>query len=770
MKKMLFFSALLCAGLSLAADERMIFAEGLARRGLHAQAATEYENLLKGAPASDATAEIRFRLGVCYAELGRRVEAIREFAAAAEMTDGDRKGAAQLRLAAELFAQEKTAEAQSLLEQVATGRVSNELRDAAMLRLGMCYEALGRVRDAETPYRVLAKGSDETARAARLRLAEVLTKLEKPDEALPICDAILADKGSENQHIPAAVRAFCICYAKPDFKKAVSYALKVPEKDLGDAGLLLSAAWAAARAERAVEARTWLAAEKRRSPKPTPDRLMLEGAIASALHDRPSAVTAYERLIAEFPKSKEAPEAAATMLSLRAVSGDPKDFLKHYARVSRLLSPEVRAQVAPYVLDASVNLRDRTSAGEAAAVLMLSEDPKVASEAAYRLAWLEQQLGEWESAGDRYMKLAERWPASPLASRAAYAAAYAFGQAKLPDRTDAALRLALASDDPAVASDALMLRARNALTEKDYPTAASSLDEYLTRWPNGTSAAEAAYFRGLIFFNAKDYKAAEMHFARALAANAPEEAKAAAKTEAKAGGPRPLAHALRTDASLRRAQCLQTLGRDEEAAALLQPLLQLADAASLDPAYLRWLADFRLGRKEWSAAEAAATALLARRELSAADRALGYTLKGQAAEGQGKAETAVSAYATALQQKAGGLAELRSALGLGRLHLASGAFDRAREALVQASGANLSDGEALRLRAEATGLLSQACTKLGDSAGALRADMSLIIFYDDEATVVPAFRRAAANLRAAGRKTEAETLVRECLQRYGKSL
>ncbi len=744
--------------MAFAADERLVFADGLWRRGLHAQAAAEYEALLKGG-LSDANlvSDIRFRLAECYEALkqGERARAL--YQEAIDASEGERRFAAQLRLAANLLEAKQPKAARPLLEALATGKASKPLRIAAAYRLGICYEALGRAKDAQTLYRFLADKGGEYTTFARLRLADLEGQAGNVKEALAYCDALLADASAKERHAAAGALAFGLAYGAQDFTAAAAYARALGEKALGEAGLLLPAAWAAAKTEAPSEARAWLAAEKLRNPKPTDDRLWLEGVIAAALGDDAGALTAYERILAEFPEGTQATAAAEAMLALRVKAGDPPGFLKHYGRAAQWLTPEARLALAPFVMDAAVQTRNRLLAAEAAALLAEKGEPVQAAEAAYRLAWLIRELGDEAAAGEAWLAAAERWPETPIAGRAAYAAAVAFRKAALPDRADVALRLALASSDPAVAPDALMLKARTQLAENDATGAATTLDEYLTRFPEGKAAAEVAYLRGLVFFNAKDFTAAEACLAKALAFG-----------QAREDGPAPLAHARRTDAALRRAQCLHTLGRGDEAATLLQPLVGLKDVETLDPAYWRWLADFRLARKEWAEAEAAAKAL-ATQAATPTDMVLAQSLLGRAAEGRGQAATAIAAYEAALASASATPTayDAQAALGLGRLRAAEGAHAKARTAFTLAAeraDANTDEGRAAR--AEAFDGLAVACRALDLPEEALRADMNLIIFFDDPTFVPAAFRRAIATLRAQGRNAEAETLQAELTQRY----
>ena len=695
--------ALAAAVCVAAGEERLRLAEGLARRGMHEQASAEYEAFLKETPAGDAADDARFALAACYERLGRDAEARAIYTDLAGRLKGERQTAARLRLGLSLLVLANApGEARQWLEMAATGQADDATRQVALLNLGLCYGRLGQ---------------DKTA------------------------EALLAFSGA---------------FKAQAWPEAADFAKEAGEAALRAGGLALPATYAALMAKRPDEAHAWLAAAKKASPTPTAERLALEGAVAEALGDRPGAVAAYERILAEFPKSAEAPAAAQAMLVARAKDNDPAAFLKAYARVAEHLSAETRAALAPLCLDAAIRAKDTAQARAAATWLMDNAPAEQAADAGYRLGWMERQAGQTAQAAETWLRVAEKWPAAPGAGRAAYAAATAFVEAKQPDRAARALDLALASGDAESAANALMLKARQALAENDAAGAAPALDEYLTRFPQGQSAAEAAYLRGLLFFNAQDFAAAERTLAKALA-----EAK-------EAGGPTPLDHARRTDAALRRAQSLHALGRGDEAAALLQPLVALKDAQTLAPAYLGWLAEFRIGRGEWAEAEAAARALLARDNLPAADRALGNLLIGRAAEAQGHRAAAEAAYANVL--KAGETAptayDAEAGTRLGQLLAAAGANDRARDAFRIAieRAADTPEGRAARARAYAG--LAAACDALGLREEALRANMSLVIFYEDKDLVPAAFRAAIANLRAQGRPDEAKTLEAEFAQRY----
>jgi tetratricopeptide (TPR) repeat protein len=208
---------------------------------------------------------------------------------------------------------------------------------------------------------------------------------------------------------------------------------------------------------------------------------------------------------------------------------------------------------------------------------------------------------------------------------------------------------------------------------------------------------------------------------------------------------------------------------NDEAAALLQPLLGMKDAEALAPTYLRWLADFRLERGEWAEAEAAARVLSTKSTATDADKVLAQTLIGKAAQGRGQTATALAAYEAALNVCTKPTAyDAEAAVGLGELRLAEGDYLKAKEAFTRAiATADLDTADGRLNRAKAYTGLASACKAAGLNAEALRANMSLIIFFDDKERVTKAFQEAIALLDAEGRTREADRLRQELNERYG---
>lgn len=741
-----------------AADERLTFADGLFRRGMIDQAVAEYEAFLKapGNVTVEVLNDARFNLAECYEKQGKATAAQTLYKDVVAHADGEREAAAKLRLAISYLTTQNAQEALPLLETLAFQKASSKLMEVARYRLAVCYEQMNRLADAESLYKIIVKQGGEYASHARLAQAALVAKTGRTDEAIKLYQEILAETKDAAKKQEIALAAFSVAYRAEKYAEATTLSLEVGDKLLAKHQLLLPASWAALRANRPDEARVWLASDKTLNPSATPSRLVLEGAIATALGDSLGAITAYERLLSEFPGDAQAPSAAESMLALRARAGDPAAFLNAYARVATLLSERARASLMWYRLDAALQTSNADHTRAAATWLIEHAAPEQAAEASYRLGTLEHKEKNYAAAGETWLRTAETWPTMPTAGRAAFAAACAFRQAEMKDRADQALALALASGDETIVPEALLLRAREALAEQDVAGASAALDEYLTRFPKGKSVAEVAYLRGLIFFNAQDFQAAIGMLARALAVKGDDNQT-------------PLGHARQIDAAMRQAQSHHSLGHNDEAAALLQPLLEMKDAEALTPNYLRWLAEFRLTRGEWAEAEAAARALANKASATTADKVLAQTLIGRAAQGRGQTATALAAYESALKLSTEKTAyDAEAAVGLGELRLAERDYPKAREAFLLAiDRASMDNPEGRLLRAKSYSGLAASCKALQLNAEALRANMSLIIFFDDKARVTTAFQEAISLLELEGRKREADALRQELNDRYG---
>lgn len=741
--------------------EQATFAEGLFRRKFYAEAADEFEPLLKGTP-EDSLQFIDFalRLAECYVKTDRPVEAKKLFnKVSSSAIEGDHRATARLRLASLYRADGENEMALPFLETVVTDKKCAEaLRLSARIELAQTLVAMKRYDAAAVQYKALSETSPAHEISAKIALLRIYNDTQAYGAAMDLCEEVMQNQAASASEVQeVAAFGFSIACQQQDYPRAINF-VKNQNKS---AFPRLVVAWVLLKMGDAEEAAIWLADDKAANPTPTAERLSLESAICEALKDTMGALTACERLLAEFPDAPESKAAASTMLVIRARQGEPTPFLQAYERVKERLSDETKLALAPYRLDAALRTKDAVAARAAAALLEAKGTIEQASDALYRIAWMAQEDAHWASAGEDYLTVATKWPTATIAGRAAYAAAYAFSRAGMNDRQSLAIQTALNTKDESIIPDVLMLRARMELSEKNFPAASRTLDEYLIRFPGAKDAPEANYLRGLLFFQERDFVPAEA--ALKLACDLGQESNTTC---------RPLSHDRRIDATLRRAQALHALTRSDEAAELLQPIIEMKDAEKLDASYLYWLAEFRLGRQEWAMAEHAARLMVTRTEPGTANRMNAHVLNGRAHEGLGNNDSALTAYLLAREIKLSPptTKTIEAALGAGRMYRLSGEHQKARDAFFEVTKMANQETQTGRAHlAEAFNGIAVACKAMKQNDEALRANMRLIIFFDKENSYVPqAYRDAIEILEGRGPKEQekAQALREEYNAKY----
>ncbi|MDO4527478.1 MAG: tetratricopeptide repeat protein, partial [bacterium] len=406
--------------------ERATLAEGLFRRKFYEMAAVEFEVLVKETPADTPLGiDFTLRLAECYAKTNRIAQAKKLYnQVSGSPIVGDHRATARLRLA-KLFREAGDNEmAVPFLETVVSDeKCSPDLRLSARIELAQVFVQLQRYQQAIKHYQELITTSKEHEVLAKMALIRIYNEQKAFSTAMDLCEEVMQHpKASAADIEDVAVFGFSVACQEEDYPRAVNFT-----KNQNKAAFpRMTVAWVLLKTGDAEHALEWLSDDKAANPKASPERLSLEIAICEALKDQAGALTACERLLAEFPNAREAKSAAATMLVLRARQGQPAAFLEAYKRVQeRYLSNETKLALAPYRLDAALRTKDVLSARAAAALLEEKGSPEQAADALYRVAWMEQEKENWAAAGEAYLDVAEKWPTASIAGRAAYAAAYA---------------------------------------------------------------------------------------------------------------------------------------------------------------------------------------------------------------------------------------------------------------------------------------------------------------------------------------------------------
>ncbi len=756
-----FFTVLLLFSVaSLRAEsERLLLAEGFYRRNMFDLAAPEYKAALAEPelPGNQKPA-ILYRLAECQRRTGRIPEAKETYISLVKAYPADENAhRARLQLALFMLEAGQTPQALKLLEALRADYIPAEIRDAAAYHLAATFEQTGNDEEAIRRYEAIAGEKSDYAEYASMRLAWLCSRKADPEnirKATGIYHHIALNSKDPNRIAQALAAAAQLAYAGNHWDESATLFLRLREQSpdlLLTENLSLPAAWACYRSGRMAQAQS-IAETALAAPDPKlPDQLLyLIANTARSLAQTTQAHTAYTRLIKTCPQSPFAPAAHYEQLLLLYSEGRYADFLT-LAKTFENPPPESADRLLRMQLEAATQL-DRTddAVSFASRLIQTHPDSPLAPDAAYRLAWLYQKQEKWELAADAYRNLATRWPQSPEAAKACYAAAICMSRAQKPDAMlqELATLLTRYPDDP-LAPDALLLKAREEIAAARYPIAAATLDELIRRFPQSPHIPQALFWRGTLFRQTQDFGSAQDYLDRAIRAGLPRE------TE--------------IEAQLQRGHALQQLKRDQEAAALLQPLIDLKTHEKIDTPKLRWLTEFQMQTQNWPLALKAAQAFHAAAQ-TPADRQLALLYLARVNTALDQKATAIESLrqAQALARTTPTAAAGEIGLRLGELYAQAGDDASAKDAFTwSAAQASTPAQRTIRARAiEALALIAQRQNRLED---ALRLNMSLIILYDNDALIPPAISRSIALLDTLNRPDERRELIAELIARYPQS-
>lgn len=760
MPRFLFLALLLFSAAHLRAEsERLTLAEGFYRRNMFDLAAPEYQAALaEPGIAENQKPAILYRLAECQRRTGRIKEAQSSYIALIKAHSSDENAhRARLQLAVLMLDAGQITQALPLLEALRASYIPAEIRDAAAYHLAAAFEQTSNDEEAIRRYESIAGGKSDYAEYAAMRLAWLYSRKADPDhirKATGIYHDIALRSKDPTRVAQALAAAAQLAYTGEHWDESSALFLRLREHSpemLLTENLSLPAAWACYRSGRVPEAQS-IAETALAAPNPRqPDQLLyLIANTARSLGQTQPAHEAYTRLIKNHPKSTLTPAAYYEQLLLLYSEGRYADFLA-LAKNFEKPPAESADRLLRMQLEAATRL-DRTddAVGFASRLIQNHADSPLVADAAYSLAWLYQKQEKWELAADAYRNVATRWPESAEAPKACYAAAICMSRAQKTESMlqDLATLLTRYPNDP-LAPDALFLKAHAELAAAQYPIAAATLDELIRRFPQSPLIAQALFWRGTLFRQAKDFGSAQDYLARAIQSGLPRE------TE--------------IEAQLQRGHALQQLKRDEEAAALLQPLLELKTREKIDPPKLRWLTEFQIQTQNWPFALTAAQAFL-NASKTPADKQLALLYLARVNTELDQKATAIETLkqAQALAKTTPTPAGAEIGLRLGELYAQTGDDASAKDIFTWTlSQAATPDQRSIRAHAvEALALIAQRQNSLEE---ALRLNMSLIILYDNATLIPPALSRAIALLDTLKRPDERRDLIAELITRYPQS-
>ncbi len=736
-------------------DEQMYFADGLYARGLYDLALDEYLKLSREDETFDRMDLVLYRIGECHRRLDNPGAAERFYLRVLrEHPDSTSAPRAEFRRAEGFVTLGRYLDAINLFRAFLEKEPPEPLAAPAHYYKGYAAKRQLLTEEAEQDFQTVLEQYPDSpfASYAALDLAELYAvRPDRATEVLPLYERAAANPATPD------VAAEALFQQGEWFFRAADYAESAERY-----GRLLNRYPDARRAHEAQ----WQAAWAYHNAGRYADGLALaETALADPAHEAryaewlylrancqrqlvrtEDARATYARLLDEYPHHTLA-QVASYEVALIAFRQDRFDEALADAEA---IEPDeaIREDVYWLLAESYAGVgRDDEAVQYYRLLLDTYPDSDRVPKALYRLGRLLQNRRDYVSAARTFRELAERFPDDALAPEGLFAAAFCMA---MEDRHEAAVKdwatLLTRYPGHALAAEA---RYQQALAEMQLGRdrqARTAFDEFLEHHGDSALAVDAHYWLSVLQERAGNHAAAE-HALRAVLALEPSAE-------------------LSVRARFRLAVALQRQEKADEAADLMQDLLDTAARGTLPLSMMEWLALYRLDASEYESAAAAAQAMTEAAD-TPAWRQIGWALYGRSLQGQGKPDKAVSAFERSLAEDARTRDGAEAAWHLGRLKLDAGESAGAVPYLERAAELAASD-ELADIRARAYFGLGRAAEMAEDWDRAARMYLSVGILFDDPEITPESLYRAAIALGHAGRESERARTAQELQERYPK--
>lgn len=734
--------------------DQQSFADGLYGRKLYEMAIQEYLRIPQEAPTYPNMDVVFFRVAEAYRYLDNKPAAQRYYSRViAEFPESSYRFRSEFRRAEMFLTAGDYEEAVNRFRALLDRRPPAELAASSQYYLGYALKRMAKTKEGESALRLLLDRYPDSPYAAFacLELAELYREQKvKPDVLRDLYRRAARNGPTDRVKAEGLFQLADLAFQAGDYPEAAASYGKLLEAYPGDSRAeagRFPAAWARYYTGSYDQALALADAALRKPGDREMDWLYLRANALRQKNDLAGAARAYDRLL-EQPGSGQLAVAAAYERALVAF----KD--RNHRKVIDLLKkhpPQGDIQADGYWLMAeSLRAAGETREAETWYERILKEFSKdgKAPEAAYQLASLRMNRGDWSGAAKDFSSLASTWIDSPRAPSALYAAGVCLVRAGDRDSAVSAWKTLLEFfPQDAQAADA---RYQQGVAEMqlDRPADAdATLAAYLKQHPDGPRVLDARYWLAVLAEQRGDDAAAEKGLKKLLETDASDE--------------------LASRARFRLAAVLQKQGREEEAADLIQTLMGRTDALELPPALVEWLARHRLEQKRHDDAAAAADYLV-QHAPEPAWKQIGWYLGGLSRERAGRSGEADQAYRHALEIDAKSPEGARAALRLGTLLVEKGQTEAAVPFLEKA-GEWAAEPALADIRAQAYFGLGRAAEYAGDWHRANRYYMSVAILYDDPKLAPEALYKAAVALGKLDKQMERRRTLAELLERYPDS-
>ncbi len=733
-------------------EERLLFANGLYRRGLHEMALPEFQAILADPAATNMMDIAAFRIGECYRQLGQTNEAAEAYAKL--VTDFPASSfvpRAMFRKAELDWQAGRLRDAATQFQKLVALDPGAELESGALYHLALCQNGLDRFADAQKSLRRLVKSHPDSPYAdfGRLLLADLLLQDEpaSPD-AVMLLDDIAASPETPALGAEALAKVALVHYRAgrhTDAAKAFAdLASRYPDSPWTDRTRLESG-WSFLLAGQTEAARNMVKLGKEAvSNNDLPAWLYLSANIERRDGKDTDALKQYEELLATAPGHELASAAAYEASGIAWHLGKHKKVLE--------LAPKARGSTDREVpllwMEASsFQALGEQSKAQAAFTRITSEFPASdrAAAAAYQLALMQANDGAFVQAAETFAAIADNRANESLSADARMAEGVAWQKAGR--QAEAAVAFAkLIKDHPRypLLDEAYMGQARAEMEIGRKADAAKSLGAVIGSSTNQRFLAEANYLLGTLAEEEGRHAEANKAYDRALD-NKP-------------------APALVRQIQFRRVAVLQRQNRNDEAAALMNTLVRDGSGDQLPPTLLEWLSRWNLEEKSYADAAAAAR-LLAAQGGNDGWKLLGHYIAGTAERELGNTAAAKQEFELAAAINLNAREAIDAVYQLGLLALAGQQPEAAIESFKRAADRAGSDAT-MDIRARCYLQLGIAHEALQQWSEAARFYLGVGVLFDDPVLTPESLYRAAGALEAQQKPGQRDQVLTELKQRY----
>jgi TolA-binding protein len=753
---------ILCVGLflggsvwGLTAEEQMRFADGIYLRGFYESAVGEYLLLLRDYPGSEYESAALYRTGECYRQMGNLSGAERFYKrVATEYPKGSQTPRAALRRAEIALSEGRPEDSKGLLKELLKGKADGETKAAATYQLGSSYLKADQIRGATTTYKGLLKEYPDSPYAAYAALDLAAIQSGKKDNRKQMeawFERAVQTAGTPSVKAEALFRWGDWAYREGRYQAAAdtlqALLVELPEERRAK-DARLATAWSLYYLNRTPEA-LQLAEQMiadAAEPETAASGEYLRANCLRKMNRDGEALMAYESVTQDYPGTSFAERAAYEIMVTHFKRGQYEKAL-----VAAPAQPDPANEVDVLWMRAEAERQLGRTDLARGRYETLSRDYSGSDQAAsslLRLGEMAREAGRMDEASDLFRRMAEEYPENPAVPEAWKASALA--RLRSGDATGALKdwdQVLEGDADDESRVEAQLQRVLVLIELKKSAKALKALDELIENAPKGEQTARAYYWRGVLLSEKSKWELSEADLRSSLSASPDAQIESLAR--------------------LRLAVVLQRLGRMDEAADQIEPLLADPRRVAENPALVEWLVRRRFEQGQYAGALAAATAL-ADSAAEASWRQIGWHWAGASQSQLGKEPQALAFYEKAVAEDAATREGAESQLLLAGLELKAGHLDRAMERYADAAESARGE-QSLDLRARAYFGLGEAAEANGLQEKAARHFMSVAVLFDDSEWTPHCLFRAGMLFGQTGQTEKQNSAWAELTARYPAS-